>query len=150
MKIVTSILPLVLAGSVALAGTAPKQSAPKTTSQHKAAPLATPTSSTTPAATMAPASDKAPATGKAPDAKAPMMTKISKEQAGTIALGTMKGAQVVSSELKEMSGKQVWAVTLKEGEKKHQVMVDATEGTVMKNDTKHTKHHKEGAAPEKH
>jgi uncharacterized membrane protein YkoI len=147
MKIATStILPLILVGSLALAGQDPKQTAPKSTSQHKAAPLATThPSKTPPAATMTPAGDAAPAA----DMKAPT-TKITKEQAGTIALGTMKGAEVASSELKEVNGKQVWAVMLKEGEKKHEVMVDATEGTHVKHDAKHTKHHKEGAAPAKH
>jgi uncharacterized membrane protein YkoI len=147
MKTATSvILPLILAGSLALGGQDPKQTAPKSTSQHKAAPLATThPSGTPPAITTIPASDAPPAA----DMKAPA-TKISKEQAGTIALGTMKGAAVASSELKEVGGKQVWAVTLKEGEKKHEVMVDATEGTIVKHDAKHTKHHANGAEPAKH
>jgi len=145
MKIFKSILPMVLIGSVALAGQS-GQTTPKAP-QQKGGPLSVTHPSTTTASTNK-MPEAAASTGASADAKA-AMPKISKEQAGTIAMGTMKGAEVVSSELKEVSGKQVWAVNLKEGKEKHEVMVDATAGTIVKQEAKHTKHHKEGTAPTK-
>ena len=137
MNITRSLLPLFLAGSIAAAQQAPTKAVyPAKAQAH--APLAIPEKTTPPA-------------GEAKSAAA-SSTKISKEQAGTIAMGEWKNSQVVSSTLKEVEGKSVWAVTLKSGKDTHHVNVDANAGSIVRGEkageaggtttTKHETHKK--------
>jgi uncharacterized membrane protein YkoI len=148
MKVTKLMLPLFLVGSIAVAQQAPPKTTPQTTPpaeavQAKGAKMTPPADAAT---AMSTSKAKAAKTIDAADAK------ITKEQAGTIAMGEKKGSEVVSSELKEVGGNNVWAVTLKSGKHTSHVLVDATTGSVVKtakhmtgkasSTTKHTMHKK--------